>query len=49
MVALRVELVMGCQLFFKVAIKPTPSISQVQSTINVKTKENTKLENYRKA
>ena len=34
----------GMPIVFKVAIKPTPSISQVQSTINVKTKENTKLE-----
>ena len=31
-------------IIFRVGIKPTPSISQVQSTINVKTKENTKLE-----
>lgn len=34
----------GMPIVFKVAIKPTPSISQVQSTINVKTKENTELE-----
>ena len=34
----------GMPIIFKVGIKPTPSISQVQQTINVKTKENTELE-----
>ncbi len=34
----------GMPIVFKVGIKPTPSISQVQQTINIKTKENTKLE-----
>lgn len=34
----------GMLIIFKVGIKPTPSISQVQQTINVKTKENTELE-----
>ena len=29
---------------FRVGIKPTPSISQVQQTVNIKTKENTELE-----
>jgi chorismate synthase len=34
----------GMPIVFSVGIKPTPSISQVQETINVKTKENTQLE-----
>ena len=34
----------GMPIFFTVGIKPTPSISQKQQTINIKTKENTELE-----
>lgn len=34
----------GMPIIFKVGIKPTPSISQIQETINVKTKENTELQ-----
>ena len=34
----------GMPVMFNVVIKPTPSISQVQDTINFKTKENTTLE-----
>jgi len=34
----------GMPIVFRVGIKPTPSISQLQQTINVKTKENTELE-----
>lgn len=34
----------GMPIIFKVGIKPTPSISQPQETINIKTKEETKLE-----
>lgn len=34
----------GMPITFKVGIKPTPSISLKQQTINVKTKENTELE-----
>lgn len=34
----------GMPIIFKVGIKPTPSISKVQNTINVKNKENTELE-----
>lgn len=34
----------GMPIIFKVGIKPTPSISKLQHTINVKTKENTTLE-----
>lgn len=33
----------GMPIIFKVGIKPTPSISQVQQTVNVQTKENTEL------
>lgn len=33
----------GMPIVFRVGIKPTPSISQVQQTVNVKTKENTEL------
>ena len=28
---------------FRVAIKPTPSISKIQNTVNIKTKENCEL------
>ncbi|MFV0396111.1 MAG: chorismate synthase, partial [Coprobacillaceae bacterium] len=34
----------GMPIVFTVGIKPTPSISKQQETINVKTKENTTLE-----
>ena len=34
----------GMPIVFKVGIKPTPSISLVQDTVNVKTKENSTLE-----
>lgn len=34
----------GMPIIFRVGIKPTPSISQVQQTVNIKTKENTELE-----
>lgn len=34
----------GMPIVFKVGIKPTPSISQRQETINIKTKENIELE-----
>ena len=34
----------GMPITFKVAIKPTPSISKVQNTINIKTMEETKFE-----
>lgn len=34
----------GMPIVFKVGIKPTPSIGQIQQTINVKTKENTTLQ-----
>ncbi|MCD8028003.1 MAG: chorismate synthase [Erysipelotrichaceae bacterium] len=34
----------GMPIIFSVGIKPTPSISQTQQTINVKTKENTTLQ-----
>ncbi len=34
----------GMPIVFTVGIKPTPSISQLQQTINIKTKENTQLE-----
>ena len=33
----------GMPLIFRVAIKPTPSIGIPQSTVNIKTKENTML------
>lgn len=34
----------GMPIIFKVGIKPTPSISQTQQTINIQTKENTELQ-----
>ena len=34
----------GMPIVFQVGIKPTPSISQIQDTINVQTKTNTKIE-----
>jgi chorismate synthase len=34
----------GMPLIFRAAVKPTPSIAQAQSTVNLKTMENTTLE-----
>lgn len=43
MVGLLDEFLMECQSIFTVGIKPTPSISKEQKTIDVKKHENTTL------
>ena len=34
----------GMPIIFRAAIKPTPSISQKQNTVNLSTKQNTQIE-----